>query len=133
MGKYLKDQLKELANKTQIIGDVRGKGLLLAIELVKNKKTKEILSSDARAVYRLLEIGIEEGILFYTRKTSGGIYGEWVMVTPALTITKNQVDELIELLTRSIINLANASIINNYLKKHSQPRHIIKLKDMSVN
>jgi adenosylmethionine-8-amino-7-oxononanoate aminotransferase len=119
IGKYLKDQLKELANKTQIIGDVRGKGLLLAIELVKNKKTKEILSSDARAVYRLLEIGIEEGILFYTRKTSGGIYGEWIMVTPALTITKNQVDELIELLTRSIINLENELIINNYLKKHS--------------
>ena len=120
MGTYLKDQLKELAHKTQIIGDVRGKGLLLAIELVKDKQTKETLSSDARAVYRLLEIGIEEGILLYTRKTSGGIYGEWVMVTPALTITKNQVDELIELLSHSIIRLENELVTCKFLKNKNK-------------
>ena len=120
IGTYLKDQLEELAHKTQIIGDVRGKGLLLAIELVKDKQTKETLSSDARAVYRLLEIGIEEGILLYTRKTSGGIYGEWVMVTPALTITKNQVDELIELLSHSIIRLENELVTCKFLKNKNK-------------
>ena len=116
MGTYLKDQLKELAHKTQIIGDVRGKGLLLAIELVKNKRTKEIISSDARAVYRFLEIGIELGILLYTRKTSGGIYGEWVMVTPALTITKNQIDELIGLLSLTISKLEHELRLDNYIQ-----------------
>ena len=116
MGTYLKDQLKELAHKTQIIGDVRGKGLLLAIELVKNKRTKEIISSDARAVYRFLEIGIEVGILLYTRKTSGGIYGEWVMVTPALTITKNQIDELIGLLSLTISKLEHELRFDNYIQ-----------------
>ena len=115
MGTYLKDQLKELAHKTQIIGDVRGKGLLLAIELVKNKRTKEIISSDARAVYRFLEIGIELGILLYTRKTSGGIYGEWVMVTPALTITKNQIDELIGLLSLTISKLEHELRLDNHI------------------
>ena len=112
MGNYLKNKLLELADKTQIIGDVRGKGLLLAIELVKNKKTKELIPTQARAVYRLLEIGIQEGILLYTRKTSGGIYGEWVMITPALTINQNEVDELIYLLTRVI------SIFENELGFH---------------
>ena len=116
MGTYLKDQLKELAHKTQIIGDVRGKGLLLAIELVKNKRTKEIISSDARAVYRFLEIGIEVGILLYTRKTSGGIYGEWVMVTPALTITKNQIDELIGLLSLTISKLEHELRLDYYIQ-----------------
>ena len=115
MGKYLKDRLKELADKTEIIGDVRGKGLLLAIEIIKNKKTKEILPSNARAVYRLLEIGVEEGILLYTRKTSGGIYGEWVMVTPALNINKNEVDELIYLLARAIIKLEDELRLDNFL------------------
>jgi adenosylmethionine-8-amino-7-oxononanoate aminotransferase len=112
MGNYLKNKLLELADKTQIIGDVRGKGLLLAIELVKNKKTKELIPTQARAVYRLLEIGIQEGILLYTRKTSGGIYGEWIMITPALTINQNEVDELIYLLTRAI------SIFENELEFH---------------
>jgi adenosylmethionine-8-amino-7-oxononanoate aminotransferase len=102
LGQYLKTELKNLAQDSQIIGDVRGKGLLLAIEIVKDKCTKEILSNKARAVYRLLEIGIEEGLLLYTRKTSDGVYGEWLMITPALTITKKQVDELILLLTKVI-------------------------------
>ena len=53
-------------------------------------------------MYRLLEIGVEEGLLLYTRKTSEGVYGEWLMITPALTITKHQVDELILLLTEVI-------------------------------
>ena len=102
LGQYLKTELKNLAQDSQIIGDVRGKGLLLAIEIVKDKRTKEILSNKARAVYRLLEIGIKEGLLLYTRKTSDGVYGEWLMITPALTITKKQVDELILLLTKVI-------------------------------
>ena len=102
LGKYLKTELIKLAQESLIIGDVRGKGLLLAIEIVKDKGTKEILSYKARAVHRLLEIGIEEGLLLYTRKTSEGVYGEWLMITPALTITKQQVDELILLLTEVI-------------------------------
>jgi 4-aminobutyrate aminotransferase-like enzyme len=102
IGKYLKTELIKLAHESLIIGDVRGKGLLLAIEIVKDKHTKDILSYDARAVYRLLEIGVEEGLLLYTRKTSEGVYGEWLMITPALTITKYQVDELILLLTEVI-------------------------------
>ena len=66
LGGYLKTELIKLAQESLIIGDVRGKGLLLAIEIVKDKGTKEILSYKARAVYRLLEIGIEEGLLLYT-------------------------------------------------------------------
>ena len=98
MGGYLMAKLKELANSSQVIGDIRGKGLLLAAELVANKETKEMLPIKCRGVYRLVEIGIENGLLLYTRKTSGGIFGEWVMITPALTINKSEVDELIDLL-----------------------------------
>ena len=60
---------------------------------------------EARAVYRLLEIGIKQGILLYTRKTAGGAYGEWVMVTPALNINEIEVDELIDKLSKSITEL----------------------------
>jgi adenosylmethionine-8-amino-7-oxononanoate aminotransferase len=102
VGKYLKDQLKLVANSSLIVGDVRGKGLLLAIEIVENKDTKSILPKEVNAVYRLLEIGVEEGLLLYTRKTSDGAYGEWLMITPALTITKKEVDELITLLKKTI-------------------------------
>ena len=105
MGEYLIAELTKLANNSKIIGDVRGKGLLLAVELVKHKSSKELLPYEARAVYRLLEIGIKQGILLYTRKTAGGAYGEWVMVTPALNINEIEVDELIDKLSKSITEL----------------------------
>ena len=117
MGEYLKDKLLKLAKQSLIIGDIRGKGLLLAVELVKDKLTKEILPPEANAVYRLLEIGIEQGILLYTRKTAGGIFGEWVMVTPALTITEDEVDELLVLFSNSIKRLEKEFIENGFIDK----------------
>ncbi len=98
MGGYLRQRLEELQTRSQILGDVRGKGLLLAIEIVADKSTKAMLPAKSNAVYRLLELGIERGLLLYSRKTAKGIYGEWLMVTPPLTITKPEIDELVELL-----------------------------------
>ena len=114
-GIYLKKELINLANQSLIIGDVRGKGLLLAIEIVKNKQFKALLEEQVRAVYRILEIGIEEGILLYTRKTAAGAFGEWIMVTPALTITKAQVDELITLLAKTIFRFEKELIDGGFL------------------
>ena len=102
MGQYLMFRLRELANESCIIGDIRGKGLLLAAELVADKETKRMLPSKCRAVYRLVEIGIKNGLLLYTRKTAGGVFGEWVMISPALTISKTEINELIDLLRLTI-------------------------------
>ena len=102
MGSYLKLKLKELADESCIIGDIRGKGLLLAAELVAIKETKEMLPIKCRAVYRFVEIGVENGLLLYTRKTADGVFGEWVMISPALTINKREVDELLYLLRLTV-------------------------------
>ena len=103
MGHYLMLRLKELANESYVIGDIRGKGLLLAAELVADKETKRMLPIECRAVYRLVEIGINNGLLLYTRKTANGEFGEWVMISPALTISKSEADELVELLRLTIL------------------------------
>ena len=102
IGKYLKEGLEELAKKSKIIGDVRGLGLLLAIEIVANKATKEIFDDKLRAVYRLAEIGMENGILLYTRKTANGAFGEWLMITPPLICTTEEIDLLLKLLSTTI-------------------------------
>lgn len=101
-GAYLMEGLKRIAGSSAIIGDVRGKGMLMAVELVADKATKTMIPAEHRAVYRLLEIGIENGLLLYTRKTAGGKYGEWVMVTPPLTLTRAEADELLTLFAKSI-------------------------------
>ena len=102
MGKYLKEGLIELAKKSNIIGDVRGVGLLLAIEIVAKKLTKEMFNNKFEAVYRLAEIGMENGILLYTRKTANGAYGEWLMITPPLISTVKDIDILLDLLAITI-------------------------------
>ena len=115
MGEYLEARLKGLADASQIIGDIRGKGLLLAAELVANKETKEMLPIKCRGVYRLVEIGIENGLLLYTRKTSDGAFGEWVMITPALTINRSEVDELIDLLRITFLQFEKELQFQKYI------------------
>jgi glycine hydroxymethyltransferase len=58
-GNYLTEKLKELANRHSIIGDVRGRGLLQAIELVRDRKTKEPAVEEAERFYlRCIEKGL---------------------------------------------------------------------------
>ncbi|TAL95190.1 MAG: aspartate aminotransferase family protein [Paraburkholderia sp.] len=95
MGRYMFSQLRELAATSPIIGDVRGKGFLCAIELVKNKDTKEMLAPHVRAADRVRQIAMEHGMLIYARRTSGGKFGEWFMASPPLITTQSQVDEIV--------------------------------------
>jgi adenosylmethionine-8-amino-7-oxononanoate aminotransferase len=102
MGLLLRERLEALADRSRVIGDVRGLGLLLAIELVADKTSKQMLPPALQAPARLGALALEEGLALYSRRTSQGRFGDWVMITPPLIIDAAQVDELIELLGRSI-------------------------------
>ena len=95
VGDYLKKGLERLASHLSIIGDVRGKGLLLAVEIVSNARTKSMFNMDQRAIYRISELGIKNGILLYTRKTAKGENGEWLMIAPPLISTTDQCDDFL--------------------------------------
>ena len=95
VGNYLKKGLENLASNLSIIGDVRGRGLLLAVEVVQNRTTKSMFNVDQRAIYRISELGIINGILLYTRKTSKGENGEWLMIAPPLISTTAQCDDFL--------------------------------------
>ena len=98
MGARLRERLEAVKAKSAILGDIRGKGLLMAIEIVADKETKTPPPAEAQAVYRIIELGIERGIALYSRRTANGRYGEWLMVTPPLIVTAAQVDEIAELI-----------------------------------
>jgi len=102
MGHYLTAALAPVAAQNRIIGDIRGKGLLMATEIVANKSTKAMLPASARGVYRLLEIGTEHGLMLYSRKTAGGKFGEWLMIAPPLNVTRAECDELVDLFSKTI-------------------------------
>ncbi len=91
IGSYATEQLHELAKHHYLIGDIRGPGLNIGIELVRDQVTKEPAASEAMNVYRL---GLEEGVIFGTTRY-GGI-GNVVKIKPPLCITKSQMDHVLD-------------------------------------
>jgi adenosylmethionine-8-amino-7-oxononanoate aminotransferase len=84
-----------LKEESAIVGDVRGLGLLMALEVVRDKGTKATLPEDVVAANRLRVIGMEHGLMLYARRTNRGRFGDWVMVSPPLTVTRDEVDEIV--------------------------------------
>ena len=106
MGALLRERLDGLMQRYEWIGDVRGKGLLLAFELVSDRETMAPLPRELNAYVRLVEHAYERGLIIYARRTRGGIEGDHFMVCPPLIIDEAQVDELLGLLDESLAAFA---------------------------
>jgi len=98
IGDLLKGELESLMKDFPVIGDVRGKGLLLAFELVSDRETMQPLPADFRADVRLVELAYERGLIIYSRRTRNGIEGDHFMVCPPMITTREQVTEIIDTL-----------------------------------
>lgn len=99
-GRQLKTRLEDIADRSAIVGDVRGLGLLLAVELVADKATSRQIPVELEAPARFQAIAMEQGLAIYSRRTSRGRYGDWFMVSPPLTVTPSEVDEIADGLER---------------------------------
>ena len=106
MGARLRAKLEALAKRSPLIGDVRGRGLLLMIEIVADKATKAMIPLERMAPYRIQAIGLQHGLALYCRRTAGGAYGEWLPITPPLIITEDEVDELVARLEATLSTFA---------------------------
>jgi adenosylmethionine-8-amino-7-oxononanoate aminotransferase len=98
MGTLLRERLQGIQAHNPLLGDIRGKGLLMAIELVANQASKAMLPRELMAPYRLCALAAERGLLLYTRRTSNGAFGDFVMVSPPLIVTEAQIDEIADLI-----------------------------------
>lgn len=105
-GDYLKAELTKLMDLYPFIGDVRGKGLLLAFELVANRETMAPLPKEANAYLKLVERAYERGLIIYSRRTRGGLEGDHFLVCPPMITTIAQTDEIIGTLKESLDALA---------------------------
>jgi 4-aminobutyrate aminotransferase len=85
-GAYLKGRLLELQQKHRLIGDVRGMGLLLALELVEDRATKAPATS---ATLQMMEAARENRIMI----GRGGLYGNVLRLSPPMNIGRDDVDE----------------------------------------
>jgi 4-aminobutyrate aminotransferase len=95
-GAYLRTALEELQRKHEMIGEVRGMGLMQAIELVEDRKSKTPATAQTAAV---MEAARENRLLI----GKGGMFGNVLRITPPMNVGRADVDQFIRLLDASLV------------------------------
>jgi 4-aminobutyrate aminotransferase len=98
MGALLRERLEELKEKHDLIGDVRGMGLLQAIELVRDRRTKEPAPTETAA---LMEAARENRLLI----GKGGLNGNVIRISPPMNIHRRDIDDFARLLDESFARI----------------------------
>jgi 4-aminobutyrate aminotransferase/(S)-3-amino-2-methylpropionate transaminase len=99
LGEHLLEHLRRLqARFPERIGDVRGRGLMVGAELVRSAQSRAPDGGLALAVMRRM---LEKGVLLLP----SGVYGQVLSFTPPFVITRDEIDEMVELLTETLDEL----------------------------
>ena len=101
MGRYATAALHGMQSRHDIIGDVRGPGLLIGVELVRDRTTKEPAREEALAVYRA---GLDHGVIFGTTKYAG--LGNVVKLKPPLCVTREEMDRALNVFDKVLGELS---------------------------
>ena len=99
MGRYLLDGLEELKEKHQIIGDVRGLGLLCGLDIVKDRQTKQPFPAEAGLAARLTQGFSDNGVLLRG--------GDGMNIAPPLCVTAGEIDDIVSVFDKVIAQTAH--------------------------
>ena len=91
IGKLLLDGFKKLQEKYELIGDVRGLGAMVGMELVRDRNTKEPATEETK---RVSQEAIKRGLIFPT----AGVYGNVIRVLVPLVVSDEEIAEALEIL-----------------------------------
>jgi 4-aminobutyrate aminotransferase len=98
LGNFALEKMRSMMEEHAVIGDVRGLGLLMGMELVRDRRTKERATDEAEA---LMYAALSKGLSF--KLTMGNI----ATLTPPLTITQSEMEQALEILDNSLIEVEN--------------------------
>ncbi len=93
-------------DRYRFIGDVRGKGLLTAFEMVSDRDTMAPLPKSLNAYERFVEICYERNLITYARRTRGGVEGDHFLICPPMIVTEPQIGEILNILDDSLEEFA---------------------------
>ncbi|MGH9744806.1 MAG: aspartate aminotransferase family protein [Candidatus Acidiferrales bacterium] len=105
VGRELRAAL-EVLRKYSVVGDVRGKGLLLAVEIVRDARTREPFPPDAHMAARIQEDALDAGVMTYPMQgCADGERGDHILIAPPFTITPAMIQMLVAGLDRTLADL----------------------------
>jgi adenosylmethionine-8-amino-7-oxononanoate aminotransferase len=106
VGGRIRSGLDAIAADSPLVGDVRGRGLLLAIELVADKATAAKFPADVDPGATLVQRGLDHGLLLYSRRQNGGHFGDWLLIAPPLVTDEATADDMLERLAATLADAA---------------------------
>lgn len=106
IGAYFMDQLLALKDKYDVIGDVRGKGLFLGLELVQDRQTK--LPVDENISIKVVADCFKQGVLVSRTNRSFADYNNTIALSPALICAKAEADIILAALDKALSNIGSA-------------------------
>lgn len=107
-GEYLHARLRELAAEEELVGDVRGKGLLAGIELVADRETRRPFAPELEVTRLVHEAAQERGLMVYPGAGADGVAGDQLLVSPPLVVTRDDVDAICDRLAAALADVRRA-------------------------
>jgi 4-aminobutyrate aminotransferase len=100
VGDHMRKRMADWPNKHKIVGDVRGRGLMIGVEIVKDQATREYGASERD---RIVELAFERGVLFL------GCGPSTIRIAPPLIVSKDEADVAIDALEESITSVEKSN------------------------
>jgi 4-aminobutyrate aminotransferase/(S)-3-amino-2-methylpropionate transaminase len=104
IGSYIKDRFLKMKESYEIIGDVRGVGAMMAIELVKDRETKEPATQQTKAI---IQKALKDGVIL----AGAGLYGNVIRLLLPLVITNEQLKNGLDILENAIASVAEQGVV----------------------
>ena len=111
IGSFMMKRLEEIKDEHELVGDLRGKGLIIGVELVKDKDSREPATVEtAKVCYRAWELGL---ILGYV-----GMYSNVVEMTPPLILTEEQAKKGVEIFEKALEDVESGRVSDEKIEKY---------------
>lgn len=105
-GGHLRERLEILKDKYPFIGDVRGMGLMQAIEIVKDKHTKECYPRSEKIAEKIFKNCMDNGLIIMTSvNMDRGQQGDAIMMGTSFDVKESEIDELVDILEKSLVEV----------------------------
>lgn len=102
-GRYLQERLRTLLD-LPAVGDVRGLGLMAAVEIVQDRRTKRPFPPERQIAQTIQQEALRRGLVIYAAGGQVDGAGDLLMVGPPLTVERGQIDELVSILREAIVS-----------------------------